>query len=44
MDDSGEGRGAGALKEALSTVLNVLRFNPRNAASFQKFKSRKDAF
>lgn len=43
-DDSGEGRGARALKEALSTVLNVLRVNPRSVASFQRFKSGKDVF
>lgn len=43
-DGSGEGRGARALIEALSTVLNMLRFNPRNAASFQRFKLGKDAF
>lgn len=43
-DDSGEGRGARALKEALRTVLNVLRVNPRRAASFQSFKLGKDVF
>lgn len=39
-----EGRGARAAREALSTMLNVLRFNTKNEESLQRFKSGKDAF